>query len=108
MHALAETEVHVVALHLERVCQFDIVERPASREILDVVSAVGHPDANVLPWFAANAVGDHLAALETLLRLPLESGVAAHVRQHAAEPAGVIPGNIESTDGPGRCPGNCP
>ena len=113
MRGNAVAEVEVVAARLQRIGHLDVVERPAAGDVevlpavavhLDVVHAVGHPDADVALRLAPHEVRQNVAAVDVLFRQPLQPGEAAYGRVHPAEAVGLEPGEGEGADAPGRLP----
>ena len=88
VRAARETEVEIVAAHLERIRHLDILQRPAPVIVLQILGAILEPDPNIALGFFSNQERKIVAAQNILPRVrlivvPLNAGEAADVRKHA-------------------------
>src|SRR5205085_1351188 len=77
----AEAEVEVVALHLQRVRHLDVLEWPASENVLQVLAAIAQPDTDVLARRFPDGERKDVAAVQ-LARVPLDAREAADAGEH--------------------------
>ena len=100
VRAAAETEVEIVTAHFERIRHLDVLQRPASVIVFQILGAILEPDPNIALGFFSNQERKIVAAQNILPRVrlivvPLNAGEAADVRKHAAELVRLLPGHVE-------------
>src|SRR6185503_566275 len=58
--------IEIVLLHLERVGQLNVLQRPTACAVFEIVAAILQPDANILPVAVANQKWENVAAIENI------------------------------------------
>src|SRR5580700_2051304 len=98
--ALAEAEMKIVALQLQRIGETNVRERPASVTFqLQVLATVLQPHAQIAVRFMQNFLWKVLAAIWNRgIFLPLNAGKAANPGDHPAKLIRHLPRRIEGTN----------
>src|SRR5580692_2540542 len=89
--------MEIVILQLQRIRKLNILQRPASMIVFEILAPVLQIDANVPLRLLANLVRIHVASVD-LPRMPLNTGVASDGREHPRKLFRMQPGGVERTD----------
>src|SRR5947209_460365 len=111
MLLIAEAEEEIVLLALQGIRQLDVLQRPASEIVFQIVVTIVHPDADVLALLLPHQEREDVTAVARLavsfyaailrLAVPLQRGETADPRKHPRERIRAPPSHVEGADAAG-------
>src|SRR5262245_27215516 len=107
VRTVAETQVEVIVADFERVGHLQILQRPASKLILQIFRSILQPNPDIPFRLFTNLKWENISAVQ-FSRMPLDTGKASNPREHSCELIGLLPCHIEGADAARRSAGNGP